>query len=246
MTGKLSARKVTYALIHSPLVGPFAWELVYEVMRSQGFKAIIPPLQDDPKSALPYMQQHIEAVARELARIPEKENIVLVAHSGAGPLLPAIRHSLPHSICAYVFVDAGIPCGGLSRLELMKLEDKEWAKQFHEALLNGKQFPTWTDDDLQEIIPDATARRKLVAEIRPRSLSFFTEPIPVYAGWPDAPCAYIKFSDAYSWDAEQAKQAGWDIYELNAGHFHMLVEPLNVTDLIVRSVQKFLDASRLR
>jgi hypothetical protein len=234
---------ITYVLIHSPLVGPFTWQLVEQVLVSQGLNSITPELLDNSNSALPYWQQHVESVARDLAQLPQKESLVLVAHSGAGPLLPAIRHRLTHSICAYVFVDAGIPTGGLSRIELMKLEDQEWAEEFHKALLDGEQFPTWTDDDLREIIPDRESRQKLVAGIRPRSLSFFTEPLPVYDDWPDAPCAYIKFSQAYDWDAVKAKQMGWCVYELESGHFHMLVEPLVVADLIVESVQNLLDAS---
>jgi hypothetical protein len=233
---------LTYALIHSPLVGPFTWELVYQALTKQGLKAIIPTLEDNPNSALPYWQQHVESVTHDLAQIPRDESVVLVAHSGAGPLLPGISHQLPHKVIVYVFVDAGLPQDGLSRLELMKLEDKEWAEQFHESLLHGESFPTWTKDDLREIIPDEESRQKLVAEIRPRSLSFFTESIPVFDGWPDAPCVYIKFSEPYNWDAVQAKQIGWDVYELHVGHFHMLVEPLEVADLIVTSVQKFLDA----
>ena len=237
---------ITYALIHSPLVGPFTWQPVDRVLRSHGLNSIIPALLDHPNSSLPFWQQHVESVARDLARLPQTESIVLVAHSGAGPLLPAVRHELAHSICAYVFVDAGIPTGGLSRIELMKLEDPQWAEQFHKALLDGAQFPTWTADDLQEIIPDRESRQRLVAEIRPRSLLFFTEPIPIYNDWPDAPCVYIKFSQSYDWDAVQAKHKGWRVHELNAGHFHMLVEPLAVANLIVRSVQDLLDASGLK
>ena len=104
----------------------------------------------------------------------------------------------------------------------------------------------WTDDDLREIIPNDEARRKLVVQIRPRSLSFFTEPIPVYNDWPDVPCVYIQFSHSYEWDAAQAKREGWQAYELDAGHFHMLVEPLAVADLIVKSVQKILDAPSVK
>jgi len=232
----------TYALIHSPLVGPFTWELVQQVLKERNLHVIVPALFDGPTSALPYWQQHAESVSQSLAQIPLNQKVILVAHSGAGPLLPAIRQKLTHSIFAYVFVDAGIPRDGLSRLDLMKLEDPQWGEQFHEALLNGEQFPTWNEDDLAEIIPDGDTRRKLVVEIRPRSLPFFTEPIPVHAGWPDAPCIYVKFSASYHWDASQARQAGWSLYEMNAGHFHMLVEPLAVTDLIVSAVQKFLDA----
>lgn len=234
---------ITYALIHSPLVGPYTWQLVYQALIGRELKAIVPTLLDNPDSTVPYWQQHAESVARDLAQLPPKESLVLVAHSGAGPLLPAIRHRLTHSICAYMFVDAGIPRDGLSRIEIMKLEDQGWAEQFHKTLLDGEQFPTWTEDDLREIIPDRESRQTLVAEIRPRSLPFFTEPIPVYDGWPDAPCIYIKFSDAYKWDAVQAKQLGWRVDELKAGHFHMLVEPLIVANLIVESVQNLLDAS---
>ena len=234
---------LTYALVHSPLVGPFTWQLVCEALIGRGFKAIIPALLDDPNSTLPYWQQHADSVARDLAHISSNETIVLVAHSGAGPLLPAVRQRLTHSMCAYVFVDAGIPRDQLSRIDLMKLEDSSSAEQFHTSLLNGDQFPTWTVNDLQEIIPDGDTRRKLIAEIHPRSLSFFTEPIPVYDGWPDAPCVYIQFSEAYDWDAMQAKKSAWTVHKMHAGHFHMLVEPLAVANLIIESVQNFLDAS---
>jgi len=233
---------ITFALIHSPLVGPFTWELVHQVMNERNLQVKVPALDDNPNSNLPYWQQHAESVAQSLVQIPPSQKVILVAHSGAGPLLPAIRQKLTRSIFAYVFVDAGIPRDGQSRLDLMKLEDPQWGGQFHETLLNGEQFPTWTEDDLEEIIPDGETRRKLVAEIRPRSLSFFIEPIPVFAGWPDAACIYIKFSVSYDWDAMQAKQTGWPVYEMNAGHFHMLVEPLAVADFISNAVQKLLDA----
>ena len=42
--------------------------------------------------------------------------VVLVAHSGAGPLLPAIRASIHNPIRAYVFVDAGLPRDGRGKI----------------------------------------------------------------------------------------------------------------------------------
>lgn len=235
----------TYVLIPSPLVGPFTWELVQQVMKEQNLRVVVFTLFDDPNSALPYWQQHAESVAQSLAQIPPEQKIILVAHSGAGLLLPAIRQKLT-SIYAYVFVDAGIPRDGLSRLDLMKLEDPHWAEQFHQSLLQGEQFPTWSEDDLKEIIPDGETRRKLVAEIRPRSLPFFVEAIPVLAGWPDAPCIYIKFSASYEWDAMQSKQAGWPVYEMDAGHFHMLVDSTAIADLLVKTVHNLLDSAKLK
>ena len=239
-------KDITFVLLHSPLVGPFTWEPVQKVLDEQSLQVMIPAVGDDPNSALPYWQQQAGSVAKFLAHIPAQQKIVLVAHSGAGPLLPAIRQQLNHPVFSYVFVDAGIPRDGLSRLDLMKLEDAEWAEQFHQSLLQGEVFPTWTENDLKEIVPDAESRQKLIDELRPRLLPFFTEPIPVQAGWPDAPCIYIKFSEAYEWDATQAKQAVWPVYTIDTGHFHMLVDPVAVADLLVTAVQNLLDSAQLK
>lgn len=227
-----------YVLIHSPLVGPLTWSLVANQMQQRGLDILIPSLQDSVNSKEPFWKQHADSVSTALAPIPKDIPVTLVAHSGAGPLLPAIHASLANPINAYVFVDAGIPQNGATRLDLMKSEDSEWAQQFQAELEQGERFPNWTFTDLQEVIPDESLRRQMVAEIRPRGLDFFTEPIPVFDGWPDAPCIYIQFSPPYKKPSAWAQQSGWQTYKLEAGHFHMLVDARAVTDLIVGSVNK--------
>ena len=230
-----------YVLIHSPLVGPLTWKSVAGEMQQRGLDVIIPTLEDAPDSQEPYWKQHAESVSQALAQVPQDTPLTLVAHSGTGPLLPAIREALPNPVNAYVFVDAGIPRNGATRLELMKSEDSEWAGQFEEYLESGGYFPNWSFDDLQEIIPNEELRKQMVTEIRPRALDFFTEPIPVFEGWPDAPCVYILFSEPYKRAAVQARQSGWPTYELEAGHFHMLVDAKTVTDLIIEAVHKLIN-----
>jgi hypothetical protein len=227
-----------YALIHSPLVGPLTWKLVADQMRQRGLDVLVPVLEDIPSSKEPFWQQHSDSISQAFVHIPKDSSITLIAHSGAGPLLPVIRQSLANPVNAYVFIDAGIPGDQATRLDLMNSEDPEWAEQFQQYLEDGGTFPTWSFDDLQEVIPDESLRTQLVSEIRPRGLDFFTEPIPVFDGWPDAPCVYIRFSPPYEYPASQARQAGWPTYELEAGHFHMLVDPQAVTDLIVQAVNK--------
>lgn len=225
-----------YILIHSPLVGPLTWSRVADEMRARRLEVLVPTLKDSPSSSDPLWKQHADSVGRVISSTHQKTRVVLVAHSGAGPLLPAIRAFIPNLVRAYVFVDAGIPRNGATRLDLMKSEDPEWASGFASYLEQGGQFPNWSDDDLQEVIPDETLRRQMVSEIRPRGVSFFTEPIPVFAGWPDAPCLYIRFSAPYDRTAAQARAADWLVYDLDAGHFHMLVNPVAVTDMILNSV----------
>jgi hypothetical protein len=196
---------------------------------------LVPELKDSPDSRDPFWKQHADSVAQAFANVSSKTKVTLVAHSGAGPLLPVIRQSIPNPIQAYIFVDAGLPRDGYTRLDLMNSEDPEWAARFAEHLEKGGRFPDWSNEDLQEVIPDPILRRQMVTEIRPRGVSFFTEPIPVFAGWPDAHCGYIRLSEAYNQPAAQARKAGWPTYELTAGHFHMLVDADTVTNLILDS-----------
>ncbi len=225
-----------YVLIHSPLVGAFTWTRVAPQLRRRGLDVIVPTLKDSPDSKEPYWKQHAQSFSEALTNIPEDRSIVLVAHSGAGPLLPVIRQSIANPVSAYIFVDAGIPQDGKTRLDLMKLEDSDWAQEFQAYLEGGGRFPDWSSDDLREIIPDENLREQLVAELRPRGLDFFSEPIPVFDGWPDASCIYILFSAPYKKAAIQARQESWSTSELEAGHFHMLVDAAMVADLIVSAV----------
>lgn len=227
-----------YVLIHSPLVGPSTWTLVADELQRSGSIVNLPALQDSPNKKLPYWQQNASSIAQVLADVPKTAHLLLVAHSGAGPLLPAIRQSIPNPVHAYIFVDAGIPLHNATRLDLMSMEDAEWANEFQKELEHGGRFPTWSSDDLREIIPNDLLRANVVSELRPRGLDFFTERIPVFDGWPDAACVYIQFSDSYEWDAERARQAGWATYKVQAGHFHMLVEPQTVAQLITDAVNK--------
>ncbi len=224
-------------LVHSPLAGPSTWFPVAEALLRWEAEPLVPTLVDDGDLGRPFWRQHADAVVRAVAPIPHAIPLALVGHSGAGPLLPAIRQGVEHPVAAYVFVDAGIPADGKSRLELMEAEDPPFAHHLRRHLTAGGRFPAWTEEDLAPILPEARLRRRLLAELRPRPLAFFAEPIPVFAGWPDAPCGYLKFSPAYDVPARRAREAGWHYREIAAGHFHMLVDPAAVADALLDLIE---------
>ena len=222
-----------FVLVHSPLVGPLTWSLVADELRRRDVEVVVPSLDDVDDAGVPYWKQHITSVAQALERVAVDRSLVLIGHSGAGPLLPAIRQVASHPIAAYIFVDAGIPKDGASRLDLLASESHEVAGQFRQALESGDRFPTWSDEDLLEIIPDARLRHGVLAELRPRPLAFYEESIPVFDSWPDAPCGYLLFSPVYAVPAARARRDGWATCELDAGHFHMLVEPEAVANALM-------------
>ncbi len=215
-------------LVPSPLVGPLTWAPVAEELRRLDVEVLVPSLSDREEDERPFWRQHAEAVAQELRFVPEGRSLVLIGHSGAGPILPAIAQAAGHPVAAYLFVDAGLPEDGQSRLDLMGAEDPTFARHLQDHLAAGGRFPTWDEDDVREVIPDARLRREVLADLHPRSQAFFTEPIPVFAGWPDAPCTYLRLSRSYMVPAQGAIAAGWPYREIEAGQFHLLVDPLDV------------------
>ena len=208
-----------FVLVHSPLVGPETWSLVAEALRRLGQAALVPALPLATAPGRPYWAQHAQAVAEQAGHLAG-ERVVLVGHSGAGALLPAIRQALGRAVQGYVFVDAGLPAGGQSRLESFG----QGAEEFRAHLAAGGRFPDWTDEDLRPLVPDDALRASLVAGLRPQPLAYWEEPLPVVPTWPDAPCGYALFSDVYADAATQAQRLGWPLHHMPGGHFHMLVD----------------------
>jgi pimeloyl-ACP methyl ester carboxylesterase len=219
------------ALIHSPLVGPSTWSRVADELRIRDIRVIAPSLAEPEQGYLP--TQFAALMAEQLAVISPEESIILIGHSGAGPLLPLIRQKTKHTVDCYVFVDAGIPKNGASYLDLLASEMPEQVESFRQLLDAGGLYPTWDDEMLHPLIPDRELRHQVLNELHPRSKRYFEDPLPVFSGWPDAPCYYLQLSSAYDVPAAQARQAGWAGTEIKGGHFHMLVEPAVVTAAIL-------------
>ncbi|MEP6468180.1 MAG: hypothetical protein ABJC24_00255 [Chloroflexota bacterium] len=87
-------------------------------------------------------------------------------------------------IAAYLFVDAGLPSGGNSRLEAIATEDPTSAAELGAALDAGRRFPAWTDDDLRQLVPEPDRRQALLIELRPRGRDYWTEELPDVAVGP--------------------------------------------------------------
>lgn len=221
-------------LVHSPLVGPLTWAPVSRELRRRGISTVLPILADHGHGDAPYWVQHVEAVARRLETLPPDGGVILVGHSGAGPLLPSIGAFSPHPVEGYIFVDAGLPHPGRSPLEEIEAGMPEFGSELRHDLETGGSFPRWTDEDLRDLIPGAILRQGVLSELQPRDLTFFEEPLPQVDSWPDAPCGYIRLSEGYDQAAQEARRRGWLYREFNSGHFHMLVDAAGVAEAILQ------------
>jgi len=220
-----------FVLVHSPLVGPLTWTLVADDLGRRGNSVLTPELAN-PTSA-PFWSRHADSVARGLAGLPNVEPVVLVGHSGAGPLLPSIARAAAVPVAAYIFVDAGLPTGDTSRMDAGGFAD-----QLRDLYARGERFPNWREEDLRGEVPDPALRARLMVELRPQPFAFWEERLPVIDNWPDAGVAYLQFTDTYAADAEQARRLGWPCHRLQGGHFHMLVDPVAVAGALLDLAQQ--------
>jgi hypothetical protein len=220
----------TVVLLHSPLLTAAAWGDWPAELERTGVAVLTLDVQGD--LAPPYAAAYIASSATQIAAATAaRDALVLVGHSGAGPLMPQVATACRagrRPVRGYVFLDAGLPRPGASRLDLMATEDAESATALRDHLTAGGRFPDWTADDIADSLPDPAARALVVASMRSRDLTFFTEAIPGPDDWPDAPCGYLQTSSAYDQPAGVAARRGWPVEHLDAGHFAPLAAP---TDL---------------
>jgi hypothetical protein len=232
---------VAIVLAHSPLTGPEAWGRLPDVLRTAGATVVVLDTNDRTP---PYAASYVADAARQISTADPGEPVVLVGHSGAGYLLPqvgATQRAARRGVAGYVFLDAGVPhARGATRLGLMRSEDTDFANELEALLDGGGVFPTWTDDDLVELVPDDAVRRALVGSLRPRGRDFFVEPLPCPPDWPDAPCGLIQLSTAYEGPARVARSRGWTVVEAptgqRGGHFAACADPAGVATILLELI----------
>jgi alpha/beta hydrolase family protein len=225
-----------FVLIHSPFVGPLTWQPTARVLADRGHIVVMPALNvGDPRP--PYWSHYASSVVATARTVPARHPLVLVAHSAAGLLIPAVGAATPErAIRRDVFVDATLPRGYASLADLIPAGLGITMEQLR-AQAQDEFLPPWgtgwPDELWRQLIPDVSLRERFVQELRPAPLALYEEHPPVVDGWPDALCGYLRFSALYADAEEQARRAGWQTREVSGGHLHMLVEPAAVADALI-------------
>ena len=238
MTDESSAPPApTFVLVHSPLLGLTSWAFVANELWERDVEVIVPGLHHAVSGTEPFWTQHVASVVRSIETLAEEAVLLLVAHSGAGLLLPAIAEAAPCRVAGYIFVDADLPeaaPAGMSRLDTFP--DDAARAAFRGTVVDGMVSP-FTEDTLAELIPDASVRTQVAEELRPMPLTVYEERVSVPPGWPDAPVAYLGFRKSrgiYAASLERARHEGWPFSELRGSHLHPAVDPKAVAEELLR------------
>jgi hypothetical protein len=103
------------------------------------------------------------------------------------------------------------------------------------------QLPAWHtwfggETALAEPLPDPALRAQFIAELTPLPWKMFTESRPEHPDWPDAPCGYLRLSEAYDADAEEAERRGWPTRRIQTHHLAVLTDAQPITDELLTLV----------
>jgi len=236
-------RHGSVVLLHSPLVGAETWGRFPAELGARGLDVTVLAVTADEEP--PYASNYVAHAAQQLAAAAIEPPLVLVGHSGAGPLLPQVgmsQRAAGRRVGGYVFLDAGLPRPNATRLDLLDAEDPELAASFRAELASGGRFPAWHDSDLRAELRDAADRALVLGAMRPRALDFFTEPVPHPDDWPDAPCGYLRTSATYEHWSRVAELRGWTVAvhatDGPAGHFAALGEPRTLARSLVELLER--------
>ncbi len=195
---------------------------------------VIPSLLAAGDGPPPLWRHFVQQAAAAAPAAPAE--LVLVGHSSAGPLLPQIAASLRPRVVGYLFVDAGLP----HPTEPTPVAPPEFLARLR-AMAAGHRLPPWSEwwgkETMRSLLPEDAQRARVTAELPYLPLVYFEEAVPAAAWWPDAPCGYVWFSEAYASPAAETRARGWSVVHLPGHHLHLLTDPGAVADALVELLE---------
>ncbi|MFI9009558.1 alpha/beta fold hydrolase [Actinosynnema sp. NPDC053489] len=220
----------TAVLVHSPYLGPASLRPLASALAGLGYPVLLLDLRVTVNAA-PVHQRLIGVFADAVEDSSVEGELVLVGHSGAGPLLPAFADALETPVRGLVFLDADLPTPGLSWRDGAPAERMAHLK----AISRDGLMPRWdlwfAPEALSAMVPDVRLLEEIVAEAPEVPLAFLKEPRPTVA-W-TGPCSYVRLSPAYADAAASARERGWPVVELDSHHLGAVTSPEAVAAALV-------------
>jgi hypothetical protein len=221
-----------FVLVHAPALGPASWQPTAAELIRAGHQAVVPSLLGFTDGGPPYVPRLITSFAEQAApAVSQATRVVLVVHSGAGPLAAMLASVLAVPAVTVVLADAGLPAAAGPT----PVTDARFLPYLRDLARDGVVPPWpqwWPDADPADLFPGPAGTRAAAAgETRPLPLAFFTETVPPSMR-PLARAAYLLLSEGYADEAARARERGWPVTEIKGSHLHMLAEPAAVAGAI--------------
>lgn len=202
-------------LLHPPLLSAAVWRRLSPILTAAGHSVLAPDLRTDRTEGW-------WRFARDAAVAAAPQADAVLAHSGAGALVPAVLDALP-SARAVVLIDAVLPA-----VRGRTVVSPAMRAAVHEMAIAGV-LPPWTswwdEETLVDLVPEPADRAALVAQAPRLPETFYDVAVPAPEGWEPAIRGYLQLSPAYDDVAALARQRGWQTMSLPGRHLDLLSDP---------------------
>ena len=217
-----------FLLVHSPLVGPSTLTPLAAALGARGNSVITPDLRG-AATWTAFVERAVGS-ARSNGFQPE----VVVAHSGAGAVLPAIASEV--GATRLLFIDSVLPpeSGTWTPSDLMRsrLNTMAGADRFLPAW-----HEWWNPNMMRRLVSNETLRTAIESECRQVSLDFYDSEAAQPDGWSSPESSvYIQLSGAYADEATEARNRAWPVLMCDGSHLDTATQPDRVVDLVVQAV----------
>jgi hypothetical protein len=218
---------VKLVLLHSPLVGPGTWRSLAPSLRAQGREIAVADFAADMSGDPPYYAKLVRTACR-LLNSESNAKTLLVVHSGAGSLVPAI--AALGGVAGAVFVDALMPHPRESWIETIPESLKV---RLERSGRDGRVPPWhrwWPDGAIRALFSNQASYDAFVSELKEIPLDFLREPAPGIELQDDLRASYLQLGPGNASEASRAERLGWPVRRLAMHHLAVITHPEQVAD----------------
>jgi pimeloyl-ACP methyl ester carboxylesterase len=217
------AKRPTFVLVHSPLVGPCIWRWVGAELERWHFQVVIPDMAGPARDGPPYWEAPVQAAV--LACREASEPLILVGQGEAGPLLPALALALLGRVRRIVFIDASLPpVAGFAEPAPSWVRDRLAVASAGEPMLRCSAL--WDEEEVRRLVPSRERRSMLYQQLPELPPDYFDHVVPVPEHWAQhLSCTYLWFSNGHLADAREAQHRGWPVRRLAGSPLSMVSHP---------------------
>ncbi|MEU2285256.1 alpha/beta fold hydrolase [Streptomyces sp. NPDC013178] len=224
-----------FVLVAGAWLGAWAWDEVAAELRAAGEDAHPLTLSGlAEKQGVPAgLETHVGDVVDEVERLGLRD-VVLVGHSYSGIPVGQAAERIGDRLRRVVFVDANVPVDGESFLSGWPSDPVREAIAAHD----GFWPPLTADDCAGQGLTDEQVRR-FVEGATPHPGATLLEPAAVSRPLDALPATYIKClldgDEPMPAVAELLKGEGWELVEMDTGHWPMFSQPRELARLLRES-----------
>jgi hypothetical protein len=221
---------VRLVLLHSPLTGPAIWQNLAALLQARGSDVLVPDYRSALSGPPPYCEKITQGIASQMGRA----SVLIVAHSGAGALIPSLADRADEKAARVVFVDALLPHPGKCWFDTVPVP---LAARLRSMAVDGRLPPWnrwWPDGILERMLPDAATREMFAAALPSLPLGYFEEGAPAISFAKNVSCAYLQLSAGYDVEAREAENLGWHTHRLRLNHLAPLTHP----DAVINGIER--------